>query len=80
MHQNMMHNAIPKICGEDLPQFRFLGKKADKTTGTIDAVREFIRQFQQLPFLIHLETQGVYGVPFVLSTVTVLPVNIFKGK
>jgi hypothetical protein len=38
IHQNMVHNTIPKICSKYFTQFRFVGKKADRTTWSVGVI------------------------------------------
>lgn len=37
INQNVMDNAVGKVCGKDLTQFRAGGIKADRTGGLIGA-------------------------------------------
>ena len=59
----MMDNPVLKISGKDFAQFRFFGKKADRTARAVGAVRQFTAQFEQFLFLPDLKPQGVDGVP-----------------
>lgn len=76
----MMNNPVPEISGKDLPQFRFFGKKADRTAGAVGVVSQFPAKFKQFSFLVHLKPQGIDGIPFVFPAEKILPVDIFKRK
>jgi hypothetical protein len=80
IHQNMMNNPVPKISGKNLPQFRFLGEKADRTARAVAMISQFPAKFKQFPFLIYLKPQGIHSIPFIFPAKKILPVNIFKGK
>ncbi len=80
IHQDMVNNAVTKICCKNFPEFGFFAEKADRTAGAISAVSQFPAKFEQFLFLIHLESQSVYGIPFVFPTEKILPVHIFKRK
>ncbi len=78
LDQQVMHDPVPEIGGEDLAQLRSRGKKADRTAGTIRARHQRLIQIDQVAPLFGLKAQDVGCVALIAPAAAILPVEVFQ--
>lgn len=60
-HQQMMHDAVPKVGREDLALLRAVGGEADRAAGAVGVRPQLALQVQKLRLGVDLEGEGVVG-------------------
>jgi hypothetical protein len=78
--QDMMHDAVAEVGGEDFPQLGTVDDKTDRTSGRVGVIDQGVPQRQQAFFLPGFEAQRVQGIALVAPALQVMPVQIFQGK
>ena len=67
VHQHMVDHPVAEVGGEDLPELRPLGHKADRRGWPVGAGLKRLAQRQEVQLLLHLEAQGIDGVALVAA-------------
>ena len=78
-NDEVVDDAITKICSKDLPFYGFVHHKGDASTDFVSARNELFIQLDTVFFVFHLKFEGIYGVPLLFSARKVSPENIFES-
>ena len=71
--QEVVNNAIPEVCREDLARLRARRDEADGPPWVVGVLPEFALERDQVRLRIDLEGEGIQGVPLVVTAVAILP-------
>lgn len=78
--EQMVDDSVAEIRGPDLAELRIGNGEANGGAWLVTMAFQFTAQFQELRFKMHFKLCRMIGGPFVLPTMQICRIKIFKGE